>query len=570
MAVVFAAMWNRYRSGCSFLLGVLGLGCTAQVSGSGSPASMPGGGGASAAAGASGLGGAAITAGSGGGSTTARGIDLPGEPKYYRFVRLTNSQWAHAVQDVLKLAAPSGLEANFQNPVSGATDFTNNELLLDVNQRGWSDYQEAAEKLANQVTATDAALAAVYSGTDAAGFIKTLGRRAYRRPLTDAEVASYTTLFNGGAALSGTRSAFAKGASLVLRALLQSPYFLYRSEIEATGAPLNGYEVAAKLSLWLRDTTPSDALLDSAPTLTTADAVGQAASALLADAAAKQVMREFHRELLHFDRYSQISKINVPGYTESLNAEYQQSSELFFDRIFTQGLGLRDALTSTRGFVGPGMAPLYGLQVSGTDLVEQDLGPTRVGYFSQLPYLTLNAFNAEPDSIHRGVSLNLDVLCAPLGPPAATIPPVPALQAGQTNRQRISTLTAGCGGVCHNEMINPLGFAFEHFDGMGQYRDAENGGLPIDSSGAYTFSEGTKTYQDAAGLMQAMADSEQAHLCYSKNLASFGLQRDIVPSDVPWLTALSTVSKAPGGSLKQVMLELVKSDAFRTHLGGMP
>lgn len=547
------------------------LGCTAEVNGTDTPASMPGGGGASATAGAgTGLGGSTVSAGSGGSSTTARGIDLPGEPKYYRFVRLTNTQWAHAVQDVLKLAAPSGLETSFQSPVSGATDFNNNELLLDVNQRGWSDYQEAAEKLAQQVTATDTALAAVYPGTDAAGFIATLGRRAYRRPLTDAEVASYTTLFNGGNALSGARSAFAKGASLVIRALLQSPYFLYRSELDATGGALSGYEVAAKLSLWLRDTTPSDALLDSAPTLTSADAVAQAASSLLGDPAATQVMREFHRELLHFDRYSQISKLNVPGYTESLNAEYQQSSQLFFDKIFTQGLGLRDALTSTRGFVGPGMAPLYGLAVTGSELVEQDLGAARVGYFSQLPYLTLNAFNAEPDSIHRGVSLNLDVLCAPLGPPAATIPPVPPLQAGQTNRQRISTLTSGCGGVCHNEMINPLGFAFEHFDGMGQYRDMENGGLPIDSSGAYTFSEGTKTYQDAAGLMQAMAESEQAHLCYSKKLASFGLQRDIVPADVAWLSALSTVSKAPGGSLKQVMLELVKSDAFRTHLGGTP
>lgn len=565
-----AQIWNRYQFGAIFVLGAFG--CSAELGGAGS-AAMPGSGGSGATAGAgAGVGGSVNAAGtgSGGGSTTARGIDLPGEPKYYRFVRLTNSQWAHAVQDILKLPAPSGLESTFQSSVSGATDFSNNELLLDVNQRGWADYQTAAEKLADQVTGSDAALAQVYAGTDAAGFIKTLGRRAYRRPLTDAEVTTYTALFTSGSSLSGTKSAFAKGASLVVRALLQSPYFLYRTELQATGMPLSGYEVAARLSLWLRDTTPNDALLDAAPTLTSADAVAQTAKTLLADPNAVNVMREFHRELLHFDRYSQISKLNVPGYTESLNAEYQQSSQLFFDKIFTQGLGLRDALTTTRGFVGPGMAPFYGITAAGAGLVEQDLGPQRVGYFAQLPYLTLNAFNAEPDSIHRGVSLNLDVLCAPLGPPAATIPPVPALQPGQTNRQRISTLTAGCGGVCHNEMINPLGFAFEHFDGMGQYRDNENGGLPIDSSGSYTFSEGAKQYQDAAGLMQAMADSEQAHLCYSKKLASFGLQRDVVPSDVSWLSGLSTVSRAPGGSLQQVMLALVQSDAFRTHLGGTP
>ena len=91
---------------------------------------------------------------------------------------------------------------------------------------------------------------------------------------------------------------------------------------------------------------------------------------------------------------------------------------------------------------------------------------------------------------------------------------------GATTRQRFEQHRADpiCAG-CHS-LIDPVGFAFEHFDGMGQYRDNENGGLPIDSSGAYTFSEGTKQYPDAAGLMQAMADSEQAHLCYSKKLAS--------------------------------------------------
>jgi len=58
---------------------------------------------------------------------------LPGAPKYYRFVRLTNSQWAKSVQEVLKLATPSGLETAFQGSVSGTTDFPNNELLLEVN-----------------------------------------------------------------------------------------------------------------------------------------------------------------------------------------------------------------------------------------------------------------------------------------------------------------------------------------------------------------------------------------------------------------------------------------------------
>jgi hypothetical protein len=509
-----------------------------------------------------------------GGDGTQSTLNLNGSPQYYRFVRLTNSQWGRAAQDVLNLDSPSGLEQSFQSPVIGTTDFSNNELVLDVNQESWSSFQTAAETLAAQVTATDAALAKVYSGTDPAGFITTLGRRIYRRPLTSAEQSAYMTLYNQGASLMGTRSTFAKGASLVIRAMLQSPYFLYRTEMGPNGAALSGYEMAAKLSLWLRGTTPSDTLLDSAAgpgKLDTADGAAALATTMLGESTATAVLRQFHGELLHFDRFAQITKVGVSNYTTSLNGEFLDVSNRFFDDILTQGRGLKDILTSTTGYVGPGTAPLYGMSAPASGYVQKDLGSQRVGWFSQIPYLALYGFNGDPDSIHRGVTLNLDVLCATLGPPAANIPPIPPLEPGQTNRQRIDTLTSGCGSSCHNDMINPLGFSFEHFDGMGQYRDTENGGLPIDSSGSYTFADGsTKSWDDAAGLMQVLASTPQTHTCYAKKLASFGLQRDIVASDMPLLNALTASSMSSTGSLKQMIVDLVRNDAFRTHVGGTP
>lgn len=495
-------------------------------------------------------------------------INLSGSPEYYRVVRLTNAQWAQSVRDILNLPAPSNLEKSFQDPVAGTTDFSNNELLLEVNQRSWADFQAAAEALAEQLTASASKLNRVYAGTDPAGFIRTVGRRAYRRPLTAAEVSAYRALFETGRAMSGTKSEFAKGAALVIRGLLQSPVFLYRTELAPGDTPLSGYEVAAKLSLWLRGTTPSDELLDLAPDLTTADAVAELASSMLDEPHAVAAMREFHGELLHLGRMATISKIGVPSYESSLNDEYEASSYLFFDKIFDEGLGVKEMLTTTKGFVGPGMAALYGIAQSGSGLTEEDLGPERVGFFSQLPYLTLYGLNGDPDPIHRGASINLDVLCAELGPPAAQLPPIPPLEENQTNRERITALTEGCGGTCHNQLINPVGFAFEHFDGMGRYRDTENDGLTIDSSGAYDFGRGKKAFRDAGGLMRAMADGEQAHLCYAKKLASFSLQRDIVESDLPLLSALAAVSRSERGSLKQVLIELVKSDAFRTHIAG--
>jgi hypothetical protein len=517
------------------------------------------------------FGGDGDTSGAGAGVTVPPNLDLSGSPQYFRMVRLTNAQWARAVQDILRLPAPSGLEQSFQSPVIGTTDFSNNEMVLDVNQASWSSFQTAAETLATQVTATDTALAKVYTGTDAAGFISTFGRRAYRRPLTTAEQATYTTLFNQGPSLTGTRSSFAKGASLVIRAMLQSPHFLYRTELGAKGAPLSGYEMAAKLSLLLRGTTPSDALLDAAAgpgKLDSATGAAALATTMLGETTATAVMRQFHGELFHFDRYAQISKVNVPSYKPALNTEFQDVSTLFFDKVFTQNLGVKEILTSTSGFVGPATAPLYGMSAPASGYVEKDLGAQRVGYLSQVPFLALYGFNADADSIHRGVSVNMDVLCAKLGAPAANIPPIPPIMPGQTNRQRIDTLTSGCGMQCHNDMINPLGFSFEHFDGMGQYRDTENGGLAIQSSGSYAFANGTKTFANAGELMRVMAADPQPHMCYAKKLASFGLQRDVTDADAPLLASLTAKSMAATGSMKDVILQLVRSDAFRTRVGG--
>ena len=517
-----------------------------------------------------GSGGAANDAGSSaashGGTDADHGIDLAGSPKYFRFVRLTNAQWAKTVQQLLRLPEATGLEKAFEEAIRGTTDFSNNELLLDVNARNWADFQTGAETLAERVTDSEAALTAVYAGTDAAGFIESVGRRAYRRPLTAAEVRAYRELFATGSAMSGDKSSFAKGAALVLRALLQSPHFLYRTELGKVGEPLSGYEAAAKLSLWLRGATPDDALLDAAETLTSADALAAEASAMLADAA--PTLRQFHAELLHFERYLQLSKVGVPSYNPSLNDELLESSQLFFDKIFSQGQGVRDILTSSRGFMGPGMAELYGLPAPGDGFVETKLDASRVGYFSQLPYLTLHAINGEPDAIHRGLGLALDVLCSPLSAPSAGVPQIPAQIEGQTRRQYIDSITSACGSACHNEIMNPLGFAFEHFDGMGQYRDVEAGGLRVDSSGSYMFSQGKVEFADHAELMQAMAESDEAHLCYSKKLASFGLQRDIIARDRPWLSALAKVSH-DAGSTQELVLALVQSDAFRMH-GGEP
>jgi len=529
-----------------------------------------------------GSGGSVVNPGTGGstgsGGSAPAVLDLRGTPTYYRFVRLTNEQWSNSVRDLLAIAAPTDIAANFHASPSGdAHDFANNEQNLDIDQPKWSDYQTASEALATQVTASDTLLAKVYTGTDAAGFISAFGRRAYRRPLTTAEKSTYMTLFTSGSTLTRTGTAFAKGASLVIRAMLQSPFFLYRSELGTTGQPLTPYEVAAKLSLWLRTTTPNDALLDQAGgtgKLDTADGAVAVAKTMLDEPTASTVMRRFHGEFLHLDMFSTITKSGVTGFNAAIGPELAESSYLFFDKIFSKGLGVKDIFLSTTGFVGKNMAAVYGSGVTApsSGYTEQSLGANRVGFFTQLPYLMFWGRNAEPDSIHRGVRLNQDVMCATLGPPALAVPMLPTKQPGETNRELVDMTTGGCGQACHNEMINPIGFAFEHFDGMGQYRDKEKDTtgalLDIDSSGTYAFTDGTKSYAGAPELMKILADGQQTHMCYAKKLAAFALQRDVVEGDMPLLTTLATASVQSSGSVKQMMLDLVKQNTFRTRFGG--
>ena len=137
---------------------------------------------------------------------------------------------------------------------------------------------------------------------------------------------------------------------------------------------------------------------------------------------------------------------------------------------------------------------------------------------------------------------------------------------GQTNRQRITEFNTSCGGGCHR-FIDPLGFAFENFDGLGRERELDNG-VPVDTSGSYPLAEGTVSFADGPELMKALSTSAQVHTCYSKQVTSYALGRDMVENDRPLLESLATVSKRD--SLKAVILALVRDPSFRTREAGQP
>jgi hypothetical protein len=494
------------------------------------------------------------------------GLPLDGSPIFSQFVRLTHQQWEHSVRDVLRLDDVPGLSESFTgDPPEGI--FSNNERALMVTPNLGLDYRRTAEQLAERVARDARALARLDGVGDPASFIGRLGRRAYRRPLSADEQQRYQALFAAGATVFASGDDFADGVQLVIEALLQSPHFVYRAELEEDDQPLSGYEVASKLSFLLRNTTPDDSLLDAAGQgdFDSNEGVVARARQMLEEPAAAAAIARFHSELFGLERYASIAKdpVRFPQHSIDLNPDLQRAEELLLDELFRNGRGLSDLLTSTQAFVNSRTAPFYGLESSSSEFEAVDLGPERPGLFTRLGFLAYNGTLRDPDSIHRGVEINRVILCARLQPPPGVIPALPSIKPDQTNRERVTAHTGvgTCGESCHGTIINPIGFSFENFDALGQLRDTDNG-KPVDTAGEYRFVDGLKAFDNAPELMQLIARSPQAHACFAEHLMEFSLGRDLVESDRALVDRLEASSLSAASSTKDLLLKVIASPSF--------
>jgi len=558
------------------LLGLVAS-CTGVIGGTGTDTGGVGPGKSGTGGSNSGSGGGNQTGSGGGNQPGTGGADAPpgllldGTPIFSRYVRLTNDQWENAVRDLLQLPALSGLSSSFTPDPPGST-FTNNESRLFMTAGLWSDYETAAETLSQQVTHDATALSKVTGGTTvAATFIRNFGRRAYRRDLTSAEEATYGTLFTSAAGIFNSGNAFTDGVQLVIETMLKSPYFIYRMEAGAAGQPLSGYEMASKLSLLLRNTIPDTALLDMAKsgTFNTADGIATQAKAMLDAMPARAVFQSFHSQLFEIDRYLAMEKDTsvFPQFNAALAADLETADAQLFDYLYGQGLGFKDLLLTQVAFVNQNTAPLYGLTATGTTFKQVMLGANRPGYFTRAGFLAYFGTLREPDPIRRGVGIIRGIFGATdfAPPPGLVIPPLPDFVAGQTNRQRVNAATGPgtCGASCHGEFINPLGFAFENFDAMGQIRTMDHG-QSIDTSGEYPFADGVKSFDGAASLMSLLATQPQTHQTYAAHLAEFVLGRDIAEADRAYVNTLGDASMG-ASSIKQLALAILTSPAFTTR-----
>ncbi|KIG19478.1 Cellulose-binding domain protein [Enhygromyxa salina] len=403
-------------------------------------------------------------------------------------------------------------------------------------------------------------------------FVDAFGRRAFRRPLTAAERADFMAFFLESPGNADMRV----GAELTIQLFLQSPQFLYRLELPAEGeeppaegelAPLGGYEVASRMSYFLWSSMPDETLLAAADdgALSTPAQLEAQARRMLADDRAKDAFLHFHEQWFDLGRIDTVSKLPEHNFDDQLRTSAKQEALRFVEHvIFDEDGTLGDLLTSNRTFVDDRLAPIYGVASPEPGVwAEVELDPTqRAGFMTQVAFLAGHGHPLNPSPVLRGVYSLKDVLCWPLGapPPVAEAMMIPEAPDGQTNREAYEALTAAdeCQ-FCH-EVINPVGFAFEHYDTLGAWRDQDNGN-PVDASGQFQ----DAMFTGAPEMMSQLAQRPDVHRCVSKKWLRFayGGGRVLLTPDILAQTEASFADA--DFSITELMVAIVTHPRFRTY-----
>lgn len=458
-----------------------------------------------------------------------------------------------------------------------AHNLDNDANINQVTDAHVAAYLDAAEALAGDTLTNRRSKIIPCNTSDIACgelFIATTGLRAFRRPLNAEERANLNTLFTTINAMEG----FDGAVEVTLQTMLQSPQFLYRDEQALGPVPqpvvtLQGYELASRLSYFLWGTMPDDQLLEAAANgvLDTPEGLKAEAQRMLADARSTDGLMRFFSLWLYFDGIERTEKslIAYPNFTPALASAWRTSVELYVKDVLSHEGTLPALLTSNVMYTNDAMS-MYGPSAPSSAFVRNEMsGTQRKGLLAQPGFL---AFKAMPDGsspVRRGIFVLDQLLCqTPPPPPAGAniVPPIPS--ATQTTRQRFAAHTESgsqCKG-CH-QFIDPIGFTFENYDGLGVWRDMENN-QAIDARGGVIASDDPVVLGDVTGvaeLSDKLAQSPRVHGCVAKEVYRFALGRQLTQADTCTATKLGDRFMKSGGNFRDLMLAIVESDAFRQN-----
>jgi hypothetical protein len=397
--------------------------------------------------------------------------------------------------------------------------------------------------------------------------------KAFRRPIEPAERTAFIGLFDSAHAEHG----FSEAVSLVVQGVLQSPQFLYRIEAVPDDAlpgdvlPVTGHEMASRLSYFLTASMPDAELMAAAGDggLATAADVEAQARRLLATEGGRQTVREFHRQWLDLTGLSSVSKDPALFDTlpEGVGPAWQASVEQFTEHVFFEGSGtLEELMSSDVAFLPPELQALYAEGPADPVTGAVVLSGERAGVLTQPGLMALLAYPNQSSPVARGVFVRERMLCQHLPPPPNDVviePPDPDPNA--TTRERFAQHTAddACSG-CH-QLIDPLGFGFEHYDAIGRFRTDENG-LAVDASGTLSgIADASQVgdYEGAVELADKLLASTDFQECVAHQWTTFALGREPGEDDACAMEGIRQSFADSGGDLRELLVSIATSDSFR-------
>jgi hypothetical protein len=487
--------------------------------------------------------------------------------------RLTRWEYANTVADVLNV---TGVDTTaLVLPDIRANGFSNDfgGQLADADHAG--AYQAAADAVGAALSKTPTWLARFAMCTQTAAscrdqVVGTLGLHLFRRPATTAEITSFGALFD--AAVAAGKATVADAAVVVVRAMLQSPQFLYRLEAQvppsagAVARPINNYELASRLSYLIWSSAPDDALLAAAQAdqLSSPDQVRAQIARMIALPHAREVAQRYFRELFSLDDLD--NETRGPAFTPQLAADMKkQTLDDVGDQLWDKGQGLLSLLTTKTTLVTPALATYYGLGAPSADgHYALDAIPGRIGMLTHAGVLTING-TANNMIVYRGLFVLRKLLCqdVPAPPPGATSVMLAPDTASDRAKSDARLAHDPCKS-CHGQ-FDPFAYAFEPFDNMGGLQAKDVNGNAVRQDGWLTVPSAPNVpYTALADYMNLLTKDSRVAACIDNHVTQFAWGRAMTADDQ---CMLQDINARMSASKNQNMADLIVAIASSPYFG---
>ncbi len=479
-----------------------------------------------------------------------------------RWRRLTAIQYANSVEAILGIRPDTSSfltdTAPGDSPFPANAGIAPQALDIDI-------YWQSALGIAADATADVPGLLGGCAPTEATcidDFIDGFGQDAFRRPLTETQRGALRTLYDQGAEEGPER-----GLQMVIEAVLQSPNFLYIVEFGADPGPdglreLDGYELAARLSFFLTDSTPDRALLADAEALGDPDVLLEHADRLMKTPAFLGALVDAHLHLTQISRIDEVSRSEVE-FDDELRSSMRTEARAFLTEVLADPGTVEGLFVTPLAFPDARLAQdIYGFGGDGEGTLVDD--GSRVGLLTLPAFLASSPpIESDFEPVYRGNAVRARLLCDTLPPPAVDTNFPDAGDLSPRERLRQHQDDPSCAG-CHVLMDN-IGFGLLNYDDLGRYAETDAFG-PIDASG-YVLSEGEVEFGDAQEMGQVLSSLPQLRDCMATQLFRLATAREPDEADASSLQPVQAALNEGGGDIREAVLQVVASKAFRTRRG---